>query len=151
MIIPPENAPQSPPAIWQGDRARAYPMVQQLLAQDPFLLYLSETDDRYHVRHGAGLDLVVSKDRSLPEPYPAERPVMLQKAYRWIWMACLGLLLAGLGAMVFATLAAAAALTANFQTISRADRIRSLVVLLLSGGLWLGGLLLGAILLVHLM
>jgi len=94
--------------------------------------------------------LVVPKDRSLPEPYPAVRPILLQKAYRWLGLACLGMLLAGLGAMVFASLAAVAAVGLNLQPISRNDRIRSLVVLMLAGGLWLGGLLLGVILLVHL-
>lgn len=128
----------------------AGPVVRSLLAEDPFLLYLDETDDRYHVRHGAGSELAVAKGRSLPEPYPIQRPRLLQKAYRWLWLAGLGMLLAGLGAMVFASLAAIAALALNFQPISRNDRIRSLVVLTLAGGLWLGGLLLGAILLMHL-
>ena len=133
-----------------GDRPQAYPIVQRLLAIDPFLLYLDETGDVYHVRHGNGNALRVPKERNIPEPYPAGRPVLLQKAYRWLWMACLGLLLAGLGAMIFATLAAAAALALNHQPISRANRIRSMMVLLLAGGLWLGGLLLAVIMLVHL-
>ena len=64
-------------------------------------------------------------------------------------MALFGLLLAGVGAMVFATLAAVTAIGVNFKPLSNADRIRSLVVLILSGGLWLCGLLLGVILLVH--
>jgi len=126
-----------------------YQIIQKLLMHDPFLLYLNETDDLYHVRNGDRLALIVPKDRSIPEPYPARGPIWLQIAYRWLFMALLGLLLAGLGAMVFATLAAVAAIGANFQPLSKADRIRSLVVLILSGGLWLGGLLLGVILLVH--
>jgi hypothetical protein len=128
---------------------QAYPAVQQLLAADPFLLYLDETSDVYRVRHGDS-DLLVLKERDIPEPYPARRPLWLQRTYRWLWMAGLGLLLAGLGAMIFATLAAAAALALNSQPISKSDRIRSLVALLLAGGLWLGGLLLAVILLVHL-
>ena len=158
MTFSPENTPQPSPARLEagettqpGDELPAHLPVRQLLAQDPFLLYLEETGDQYQVRHGTGADLIIPKDRSLPEPYPAERPALLQKAYRWVWLACLGLLLAGLCGMLLATLAMFAALAVNFQPISRADRIRSLVVLLLSGGLWLGGLLLGAILLVHLM
>ena len=131
------------------DDPNPYLLVQELLGKDPFLLYIEETDELYHVRHGTELDLRVRKNRSLPEPFPARRPALLQKAYRWLWMACLGLLIAGLGAMVFATLAAAAALGLNLHPISRADRIRSLVVLLLSGALWLGGLLLSAIMLLH--
>jgi hypothetical protein len=128
-----------------------YELLQKLLAQEPLLVYLDETDELYHVRHNTNLDLSVNKNRSLPEPFPDRKPALLRKAYRWLWMACLGLLFAGLGAMVFATMAAAAALGFNLQPISRTDRIRSLVILLLSGALWLGGLLLGAILLLHIL
>lgn len=126
-----------------------YRVVQKLINEDPFLLYIDESDEVYHVRHSTDLDLLVHKNRLLPEPFPAMRPALLQKAYRWLWMACLGLLFAGIGAMVFAILAAVAAIGLNFQPIPRVDRIRSLVVLLLSGALWLGGLLLVAILLLH--
>jgi len=160
MSVPPGEAPrlsadgQDPAGGRKDSRQaatlRAGPEVRSLLAQDPFLLYLDESGDRYHVRHGADQELMVPKDRSLPEPYPVPRPALLQRAYRWLWLACLGLLLAGLGALLFASLAAAAAVGLNFQPISRNDRIRSLVILILASGLWLGGLLLAAVLLVHL-
>jgi hypothetical protein len=154
-----EETPPRPPAhlaaeaedaLRRVDRANVYRLVWQLLAQDPFLLYIDETDDLYQVRHGAESALQVPKDRSVPEPYPVRRPVWLGRAYRWLWWALFGLLLAGLGAMLFATLAAFAALGVNLTPISRSDRIRSLVVLLLSGALWLVGLLLAVIFLVHL-
>ena len=137
-------------SLYPETKQITYQILQKLLKQDPFLLYLNETDDLYHVRNVNDISLKVPKDRSIPEPYPAEGPVWLQKAYRWLFMALLGLLLAGLGAMIFGTLAAAAAIGVNFKPISKADRIRSLVVIILSGGLWLCGLLLGVILLVHL-
>jgi hypothetical protein len=126
-----------------------YQIVQKLLRQDPFLLYLNETDDLYRVRNSNQL-LMVPKDRSIPEPYPAKELFGLQKAYRWLRIALFGLLLAGLGAMVFTTLAAITAISVNFKPISKEDRIRSFVVIILSGGLWLLGLLLGVIFLVHL-
>jgi hypothetical protein len=160
MIAPPDpndqlSTPETQAAVETGEAKgrdlSTYQVVQTLLIEDPFLLYLDETDEIYHVRHSTDMDLLVHKNRSLPEPFPARRPVLLQKAYHWLWMACLGLFLAGIGAMVFAIMAAAAALGLNFQPISHADRIRSLVVLLLSGALWLGGLLLGAILLLHIL
>ena len=155
--LPDKSAPHSPQetqvSVGANEAIRrdlsTYQSVQNLLAQDPFLLYLDETYELYHVRHSTDLDLLVRKNRSSPEPFPATRPVLLQKAYSWLWMACIGLLLAGLGAMMLAMMAAAAALGLNLQPISRADRIRSLVVVLLSGALWLGGLLFVAILLVH--
>jgi sterol desaturase/sphingolipid hydroxylase (fatty acid hydroxylase superfamily) len=148
---PEPQAPAETGDILQPEsHPHTYEVVQELLAQDPYLLYLNETGDLYQVRHSTDLDLLIYKNRALPELFPARRPVLLRKAYRWLWMACLGLLLAGLGAMVFAMLAGAAALGLNFQPITKADRIRSLVVLILSSVLWLGGLLLGAIFLVHL-
>lgn len=149
MPKPDEDTPQ-PPAASPAAQVEAAPPLRQLLAQDPFLLYLGETDEQYHVRTGAELELQVPKGRARPEPYPTPRPIWLQRAYRWLGLALFGLLLAGLGAMVFASLAALAALRLNFTPISRADRVRSLVVLLLAGGLWLGGLLLAVIFLMHL-
>ncbi len=142
-----EDIRQPPPAAQDGT---AVPPLRQLLAQDPFLLYLGETDEQYHVRNGAELELQVPKSRARPEPYPTPRPAWLQRAYRWLWLALFGLLLAGLGAMIFASLTALAALRLNFTPITRADRVRSLVALLLAGGLWLGGLLLAVIFLMHL-
>ena len=89
------------------------------------------------------------KDRSAPEPYPAERPAGLQKAYRWLWLALLSLPLAGLGGIVFAPLAAAAAVQLYYKAPTRANGIHSLVIIVLCGSLWLVGMLLGAITLVH--
>jgi len=130
-------------------KQKTYQLVQKLLNQDPFLLYLAESEHLYHIRSGEQLSLSVPKDRSVPEPYPAERPALLQTAYRWLWMALIGLLLAGLGAMVFAPLAAVAAIGLYLRHPSKSIRIKSLVVLILAGSLWLCGLLLCVILLVH--
>jgi F0F1-type ATP synthase membrane subunit c/vacuolar-type H+-ATPase subunit K len=126
--------------------------VQRILEADPFLLYLDETDGVYRVRSSDadGRVLHVPKDRRIPEPYPVVRPASLQKAYRWLWWAFLGLPLAGLGAVVFAPLAAGAAMSLYLRQPSGKNRILSLVVILLAGGLWLVGLLLGVILLMHL-
>jgi len=137
--------PENPEA-----QQKTYHLLQQLLKKDPFLLYLDETDHLYHVRSGEKLSLAVPKDRSLPEAYPARRPAQLQRAFRWLWMAFLGLPLAGLGAILFTPLAAAEGIGLYFKTSSKTNRIYSLMVVLLSGGLWLIGLLLAVILLVHL-
>ena len=131
-------------------KQKTYQLVQKLLKQDAFLLYLDETDALYHIRSGEKISLSVPKDRSLPEAYPARRPALLQSAYRWLWLAFLGLPLAGIGALVFTPLAAAAGAGLYLKTSSRTNRIYSLVVILLSGGLWIVGLLLAVIFLVHL-
>jgi len=139
--------------LWPFDpdvKQKTYQLVQKLLEQDPFLLYLDETDDLYHVCNSEQLSLIVSKDRSVPEAYPTRRPPQLQSAYRWLWAALLGLPLAGIGGIVFTPLAAVAGVSLYRKTSSKTNRIYSLVVIILSGGLWLVGLLLGVILLVHL-
>lgn len=130
-------------------KQKTYQVVQKLLERDPFLLYLYETDDLYHVQNSQELSLVVPKDRSRPEAYPAEIPVLMQKAYRWLWLAVFGLLLAGLGAIVFAPLAAVSAIRLNMELPSKSHRIHSLMVVILAACVWLVGLLLSVILLVH--
>jgi hypothetical protein len=141
-------------AAWQPEHPAlvlaAYHTVQRLLEKDAFLLYLDETDHLYRVRSGAQVELCVPKDRAVPEPYPAARPERLRQAYRWLGLAFLGLPLGGLGALVFAPPAAWAAARLYFETASRRNRVYSLIALLLAGGLWLIGLLLVVILLMHL-
>jgi hypothetical protein len=131
-------------------REKTYQTVWTLLKHNPFVLYLDETEDKYHVQSGEQISLVIPKDRSIPEPYPARQPARLQLAYRWLWLALFGIIPAGLGAIIFAPLAGLTALSMNFGSTSRSNRIHSLVLIILSGGLWLFGLLLSVILLVHL-
>jgi len=137
----------SDPAVQQN----IYRAIRALLQQDPYLEYLDETSDRYRVRSGERAAVFVPKDRSVPEPYPAPKPALVRWAQRWLWLALFGLLSAGLGTMLFASLAAFSAIALNFQPIPRSTRILSLVLVLLAGGLWLLGLLLGVILLMHLL
>jgi F0F1-type ATP synthase membrane subunit c/vacuolar-type H+-ATPase subunit K len=127
-----------------------YQILQKLLEQDPFILYQTETDASYQVRSGEQLSLVVPKDRSIPQAYPTTRPARLQKAYQWLKIAILGLPLAGIGALLFAPLAAASAIGLYIEKPSKTNRIYSLVVLILASSLWLFGLLIGVILLIHL-
>lgn len=126
-------------------------VVRKLIERDPFILYLDETDSFYQVRNGEQLQLTIPKDRAVPQAYPARRPKPLQQAYHWLGLAFLGLPLAGLGAIIFAPLAAAAAFRLYLQAASNANRIYSMTVILLAGGLWLVGLLLAVILLVHIL
>jgi hypothetical protein len=52
--------------------------------------------------------------------------------------------------MLFAPLAAVSAIGLNLTPMTRSSRILSLVLILMASGLWLCGLLLGVILLMHL-
>jgi len=130
-------------------KQKTYKIIQNLLSQDPYLQYLDETDDLYHVRSGEQFSLIVPKGRAIPEPASKDKSGSLRQTYLWLGIALLGLPFAGLGAMVFAPLAAAWAIGMNIKSTSRTKRIHSFVVIMLSGGLWLCGLLLGVILLMH--
>lgn len=141
-------------ALAPGDptvQQKTYQLLQALLQEDPDLEYDSETDQIYRVHSGGRMAVIVPKDRSVPEPYPAPRPTLVRWAQTWLWLSLAGLLTGGLGTMMFAPPAALFAIALNFQTIPRSTRILSLVLLMAAGGLWLLGLLLGVILLMHLL
>jgi hypothetical protein len=130
-------------------KERTYRLVQRLLEQDPFLLYLDETDDLYHVRGRDRVAVFIPKDRATPEKYAPQRTSRLHIAYRWLGIALLGLLLAGMGALVAAPVAAFWAARLSLLFGSRANRIHGLMLIMLSGFVWLLGLLLFVILVVH--
>jgi hypothetical protein len=73
----------------------------------------------------------------------------LRYAYLLLLLALLGLPFAGLGAILFSPLVAASAFGLSLMTPSPRNRIISMVLIVLSGSLWLCGLLLGVILIVH--
>lgn len=120
-----------------------YQAVWSMLERDPFLAYMDESDDLYYVRSREYLSLVVPKDRGVPEKYPPPGPQPLAPAYRFLVFALFGLVLSGLGTLIFAPLAVFAALQARRKGLGREDRARSRIVM------WLAFLLLApAILLV---
>jgi hypothetical protein len=127
-----------------------YRIVRALLQSNPQLTYLNETEAHYNVQSSEQISLIVPKDRHVPKIIPADSTTLFGSAYRWLGLAALGLLPAGLGAIVFAPLAGLTAFRLNLLPLSRQNRIHSLLLIILSGGLWLCGLLLGVILLVHL-
>jgi hypothetical protein len=130
-------------------KQQTYRIVQKLLERDPSLLYLDETDGLYHVRSRAGLAVFVPKDRASSEPFPLHRPTWLHIAYRWLGLAVLGLLLAGMGALVAAPVAGYWAVRISLLPGSRANRVHGLMLIVLAGFVWLFGLLLFVILAVH--
>ncbi len=127
-----------------------YWAVKALLEQNPRLKYINETEDHYTVQSSEQLSLIVPKGRTAQEASSDGRPRRFRPVYRWLGLAALGLLPSGLGAIVFAPLAGLSALRLSFSPLSRTERIHSLVLILLSGSLWLCGLLLSIILLAHL-
>jgi hypothetical protein len=124
--------------------------LERLLQEDPFLAYLDETEHLYHVRNGTYLALSLPKKRSTGEAYPAQQPHPLQPANRWLALAWLGLLLAGIGTLICAPLAAMAALSAGQKRLSRADRVRCTILVATAGGLFVIGSVLCFLFLYHL-
>ena len=95
--------------------------------------YLGEDDQFYTLSDGSDLTLVVPKNRSVPETYARRPRQPLFPAFHFLIMAFFGLAPAGLGAIIFAPLAAFwAILVFITQPLSRADRFRVLVVLVIS-------------------
>jgi hypothetical protein len=138
--------PQQPQA-----RRRMYETFQRLLRQDAFLDYVGETDLHYQVHTNDGQSLAIPKDRAIPAPYPPPKEPPFQPAYRWLGWALLGLLLAGLGTLLCAPVAAALALWARQQAASRADVVRAEIALWGAVFLWCCALPLSFLFLIHLL
>jgi hypothetical protein len=129
--------------------AKIFLLANKLVKQDPFIAYDHETHDMYHVLNSSNQAFRVPKFRLTQESALNENPALLRSAHRWLWVALAGLLLAGLGAVLFAPLAASSAILLNLKPVSKAVRIQSLIVVIMSSSLWLVGLLLGVVFLVH--
>lgn len=103
--------------------------LQHILHHNAFLGYLDETDSLYRVQTGGNLVLHVSKDRTVPQAYPPKKPSPLQPAFRWLWVALLGLPLAGLGTLIGLLIALIYAVRAHRQPLNQADQVRADVML----------------------
>ena len=130
-------------------RWHMYHTQRSLLEQEPYLVYLDETRELYHVQNGVALSMVVPKEHSITDPFPPPRPKPLQPAYRWLAWALLGLLPAGVGALVLAPIAAGSALLANLHPLSEADRLRSLIIMVSSAVIWVLAIMFSLLLAVH--
>jgi hypothetical protein len=128
----------------------AFFALKELLDKNPYLAYLEETDDLYRV---ASTDHVLSipKQRALVEAYPPEKSSAgpLTSAYRWLNIAMIGLLLAGMGAVIFAPLAALAVIRAQSSVQSHSEQVSSIVALIAAFALFIVGVLFSLLFLLH--
>jgi hypothetical protein len=131
-------------------RRGLYEAMNRLLRRDAFLAYLGETGQFYHVRTPANLAFAHPKDRAQPEPFPPAQPWPAQPAFRWLGWALVGLIPAGLGAVICAPLAMLAAIRLLRRQPNRADRFRAWLVFGLAVALWLLGLILLPLVILHL-
>lgn len=128
----------------------AFSAVKELLDRDPFLAYLEETEALYRVINKNNQVVVIPKKRAPVNPSPPEQTGPLKPAYRLLVMAMFGLLLAGVGTLIFAPLAALAALGAGSSLRSHAERVSSMVILIIASLLFLLGLAFAILFVLHL-
>ncbi len=128
---------------------RVYELVRRLLNREPELAYVQETKDLYFVRNPLYLSLAVPKQRGEPEPYPVNRPAPLQSAYRWLSLAILGIIFAGVGTLIFAPIAAVWSALALRSELQSSDRKRAMLTLWLSAFLWVLAIPFTVLLAVH--
>jgi len=123
--------------------------IHTLLKQEPFLAYVHETKEFYQVRSGRDLLINIPKNRTFEIPYLQKAPGLSRPAFRWLSLALLGLLLGGVGAVVFAPIAAFQALRLQASAPSREDKVRLLIVFSLAVIIWLAAIPISWLLLIR--
>jgi hypothetical protein len=111
-----------------------------LLKQEPFLAYVYETEKFYQVRSGREMLINIPKNRMFEIPYLKKKSGLARPAFRWLSWSILALLLGGVGAVVFAPIAAFQALRLQASAPSEGERIRLLIVFLLAVIIWLAAI-----------
>lgn len=127
-----------------------YNALRRYLDQNPFLRYIDETDLLYRVLNREGRAIVIPKDRTVSAAYPPTESTPLQPVFRWLTFSALGLLLAGFGAVACAPIAGAKAWRLSQQSLNVHDRRQARMALLFASILFVTGLLLSFIFLIHL-
>lgn len=111
--------------------------VRNLLKQEPFLAYVYETEQFYQVRSGRDLLINIPKGRTFETPYLKKKPGPAQPAFRWLSLSLLALILGGVGAVIFAPIAAFQALRLQASAPTDGERMRLLIVFILAVIIWL--------------
>jgi hypothetical protein len=129
----------------------AFFALKELLDKNPFLAYLEETDDLYRVRNTDRFVLSIPKKRAPVNSFPPEGSSSspLRAAYRWLTLSFLGLLLAGIGTVIFAPLAGWSALQAQRSVDSQPERVSSTVVLIVAFLLFIIGVIFSLLFILH--
>jgi hypothetical protein len=128
---------------YQDRHGIAFFAFKELFDEKPYLAYLAETDELYRVINTDRVVLSIPKKRAPFELYPPKQTTAspLRLAYRWLIMSIVGLLMAGIGTVVFAPMAAVAAIRAEHSLGTREERAKAMIVILASSGLFMIGVL----------
>lgn len=130
-------------------RGKMHTALRGLVRQEPSLTYVDETRELYQVKTGMDLLLNVPKNRSYDELYVQRLEGPLKSAFSWLNLSLFSLFLGGVGAFFMAPLTAIRALLSYRSIRQRQDRVRLLVILLISGMIWLISVPIGLLFLVH--
>jgi hypothetical protein len=132
-------------------RQRMYETLKPYLARRPFLRYSHENALLYRVSTAEGMALNVAKDRAIVTPYPPPlKSSPLRPVFRWFRWSLLGLLVAGLGTLICAPMAARAAWLVSHHASNPLHRKRASVIFVYALVLWLIALLLSGLFVIHL-
>ena len=123
--------------------------VHSLLKQEPFLAYVYETEQFYQVRSGRDMLINIPKDRTFETPYLKRKPGLAQPAFRWLTLSLLALFLGGVGAVLFAPIAAFQALRLQASAPTDGERVRLLIVFILAVLIWLAAIPISWLLLIR--
>ena len=123
--------------------------VHTLLKQEPFLAYVYETEQFYQVRSGRDLLINIPKNRNFETPHLKKKPGLAQPAFRWLSVSLLALFLGGVGAVLFAPIAAFQALRLQASAPSHGERVRLLIVFILAVIMWLAAIPISWLLLIR--
>ena len=123
--------------------------VHSLLKQEPFLAYVYETEQFYQVRSGRDLLINIPKDRTFETPYLKRKPGLAQPAFRWLTLSLLALFVGGVGAVLFAPIAAFQALRLQASAPTDGERVRLLIVFILAVLIWLAAIPISWLLLIR--
>jgi hypothetical protein len=123
--------------------------VHNLLKQEPFLAYVHETEEFYQVRSGRDLLINIPKSRAFEIPYLKKAPGPARPAFRWLSLSLLALFLGGVGAVLFAPIAAFQALRLQTSAPTDGERVRLLIVFILAVIIWLAAIPISWLLLIR--
>ena len=123
--------------------------VQGLLKQEPFLAYVHETEVLYQVRSNLGFLINIPKNRAFEKPYLQKEPGPLKPIFGWLYLSLFGLMVGGVGALVFAPITAFQALRLQSLVLPRGDQVRVWILLILSFLIWLAAIPISLLLLIR--
>ncbi|HEY3310072.1 MAG TPA: hypothetical protein VGK00_00400 [Anaerolineales bacterium] len=123
--------------------------VKGLLKQEPFLAYVHETEAIYQVRSSLGFLVNIPKNRAFEKPYLQQDPGALKPVLGWLYLTLAGLVLGGVGALVFAPITAFQALRLQSSTRPHGDQVRLWIVFIISVLIWLAAIPISLLLLIR--